>query len=327
VLDLNVVIAGFDSVLRRIIGEEVRLVTATKPGLWLIRADPGRIEQVLMNLAVNARDAMPQGGTLTLETANVELDDAFVRLNPGSNPGPHVLLSVRDTGLGMAPEVQKRIFEPFFTTKAAGSGTGLGLATVYGVVKQSAGYISLDTATGKGTTFRVYLPKAVRAADEADWPDESVPRLPQTAPDERPTETILLAEDEEVVRDLAREVLEARGYTVLATRHAGEALLVAERHPGPIHLLLTDVVMPHMGGRELAERVAPLRPGIEVLYVSGYTDDEVLRHGVMEADVAFLQKPFTPEALVERVRELLDSGAGARSQSPASAVDRQASRD
>jgi PAS domain S-box-containing protein len=310
VLDLNAVLARFDAVLRRIIGEDVRLVTAPTPGLWPIRADPGRIEQVLMNLAVNARDAMPEGGTLTLETSNVELDEGFVRLNPGASVGLHVLLAVTDTGLGMAPEVRKRIFEPFFTTKAVGSGTGLGLATVYGVVKQSAGYISLDTATGKGTTFRVYLPRAIKAPDEAEWPDEPLPHPPQpaTPPDERATETILLVEDEDVVRDLAREALEERGYSVIAARHAGEALLVAERHPGPIHLLLTDVVMPHMGGRELSERVTSLRPGMSVLYVSGYTDDEVLRHGVMEAEVAFLQKPFTAEALLERVRVLLDDG-------------------
>jgi PAS domain S-box-containing protein len=314
VLDLSSVIARFDSVLRRIIGEDVRLVTQSPPGLWPIRADPGRIEQVLMNLAVNARDAMPQGGTLTLETANVDLDEAFVRLNPGSAVGPHVLLTVKDTGLGMAPEVQKRIFEPFFTTKAAGSGTGLGLATVYGIVKQSAGYISPpETAPGRGTTFRVYLPRAVKAPGEAEWPEETLPHSPEpsASPDDHPTETILLVEDEDVVRDLAREVLEGRGYSVLAARHAGEALLVAERHPGPIHLLLTDVVMPHMGGRELSERVAHLRPGIRLLYVSGYTDDEVLRHGVMEAEVAFLQKPFTAEALLERIRTLLDESTPA----------------
>ncbi len=310
VLDLNAVLARFDTVLRRIIGEDVRLVCLPAPGLWPIRADPGRIEQVLMNLSINARDAMPQGGTLTLETANVELDEAFVRLNPSSAPGPHVQLAVKDTGLGMAPEVQKRIFEPFFTTKPAGSGTGLGLATVYGIVKQSDGHISLESAMGRGTTFRVYLPRAVSEADELEPPEapagDVAPPLPSQG--ERPTETILLVEDEDVVRDLAREVLEEGGYSVLAARHAGEALLVAERHPGPIQLLLTDVVMPHMGGRELAERVAPLRPGIRVLYVSGYTDDEVLRHGVMEAEMAFLQKPFTAAALLERVRGLLDGG-------------------
>jgi PAS domain S-box-containing protein len=312
VLDLNATIARFDAVLRRIIGEDVQLVTVTTPGLWRIRVDRGRIEQVLMNLAVNARDAMPRGGTLTLETANVELDEGFARLNPGTIAGPHVLLSVKDTGLGMAPEVRKRIFEPFFTTKAVGSGTGLGLATVYGIVKQSAGYISLETAKGCGTTFRVYLPRAVKAADEAEWPEEPLPPSPPPAPfDDRATETILLVEDEDVVRDLAREVLEGRGYSVVAARHAGEALVVAERHPGPIHLLLTDVVMPHMGGRELAERVSPLRPGIRVLYVSGYTDDEVLRHGVMEAEVAFLQKPFTSDALLDRVRCLLDEAVSA----------------
>ena len=329
VLDLSSVIARFDAVLRRIIGEDVRLVTQTPPGLWPIRADPGRIEQILMNLAVNARDAMPQGGTLTLETSNVDLDEAFVRLNPGTAVGPHVLLAVMDTGLGMAPEVRKRIFEPFFTTKAVGSGTGLGLATVYGIVKQSAGYISLETAPGRGTTFRVYLPRAIKAPDEAEWPEEALPHSPQppVPPDDRPTETILLVEDEDVVRDLAREVLEGRGYSVVAARHAGEALLIAERHPGPIHLLLTDVVMPHMGGRELAERVAPLRPGIRVLYVSGYTDDEVLRHGVMEDEVAFLQKPFTAEALLERVRGLLDDGMEASGKPVAEEVLEPGPRD
>ena len=220
-------------------------------------------------------------------------------------------LEVKDTGLGMAAEIQKRIFEPFFTTKPQGGGTGLGLATVYGIVKQSDGYISLESEPGQGTTFRVYLPRAVNEAGDLEPLEEPHAVVAPPAPSlgERPTETILLVEDEDVVRDLAREVLEESGYSVLSTHHAGEALVVAERHPGPIQLLLTDVVMPHMGGRELAERIAPLRPGIRVLYVSGYTDDEVLRHGVMEAEMAFLQKPFTASALLERVRGLLDVGS------------------
>jgi len=311
-LDLNAVLARIESVLRRVIGEDIQLVSVQAPGLWPIRADPGRIEQVLMNLAVNARDAMPRGGTLTLETANVELSESFSRLHPGAGSGPHVLLSVTDTGQGMEPEIQKRIFEPFFTTKAVGSGTGLGLATVYGIVKQSEGYITLESAPGSGSTFRVYLPRAANVQAEAE-PLEAPPPEPETAsaPDDRATETILLVEDEDVVRDLTCEVLEERGYTVLAARHAGEALLIAERHPGPIDMLLTDVVMPHMGGRELAQRVAPLRPGVQVLYVSGYTDDEVLRHGVMEAEVAFLQKPFTATALLGKVRSVLDGTDGA----------------
>jgi CheY-like chemotaxis protein len=223
-----------------------------------------------------------------------------------------VLLTVTDTGLGMEPEVQKRIFEPFFTTKAVGNGTGLGLSTVYGIVRQSEGYITLDSAPGRGSTFRVYLPRARNVEEEAEPPTarEPEPVSPSPAAEPRPTETVLLVEDEDVVRDLAREVLEEGGYAVLAARHAGEALLIAERHPGPIHLLLTDVVMPHMGGRELAERAALLRPGVKVLYVSGYTDDAVLRHGVMEAEVEFLQKPFTATALVRRVRAILDGVDG-----------------
>ena len=311
VIDLNAVLASVESVLRRVIGEDIAIVRVAAPGLWPVRADPSQVEQVLMNLAVNARDAMPAGGTLTLETANVDLTESFGRLNLGSRPGAHVLLAVHDTGAGMEPEVQKRVFEPFFTTKEAGRGTGLGLATVYGIVKQSGGYITLESAAGRGSTFRVYLPRAV--AEEAGLPAAATPDEgpPSPRPERRPVETILLAEDDEVVRDLAREILEAQGYTVLAARHAGEALLIAERHAGPIHLLVTDVVMPHMGGRELAERVGPLRPGMKVLYVSGYTDDAVLRHGVMGAEVAFLQKPFSAVALRSKVRMVLEGGEAA----------------
>jgi two-component system sensor histidine kinase EvgS len=310
-MDLNAVLVRIESVLRRVIGEDIQLVSVPAPDLWPIRADPGRIEQVLMNLAVNARDAMPRGGTLTLETANVELPEAFCRLHPGASPGPHVLLTVSDTGQGMEPEVQKRIFEPFFTTKPVGSGTGLGLATVYGIVKQSDGYITLESAPGSGSTFRVYLPRAASVSAEAEEVEPPLPeREPKAASEGHASESILLVEDEDVVRDLAHEVLEEKGYTVLAARHAGEALLVAERHPGPIDLLLTDVVMPHMGGRELAQRVVAQRPRVKVLYVSGYTDDAVLRHGVMEAEVAFLQKPFTAAALLAQVRAVL-AGTGA----------------
>jgi CheY-like chemotaxis protein len=218
----------------------------------------------------------------------------------------------------MEPEVQKRIFEPFFTTKEAGRGTGLGLATVYGIVKQSGGYITLESAAGQGSTFRVYLPRAAGVAVDAGSPAAVIPDegAPLPRPEGRPVETILLVEDEGVVRDLAREILEAHGYTVLAASHAGEALVIAERHAGPIHLLITDVVMPHMGGRELAERASPLRPGLKVLYVSGYTDDAVLRHGVMGAEVAFLQKPFSAVSLRSKVRMVLEGGESAFSAAP-----------
>jgi two-component system, cell cycle sensor histidine kinase and response regulator CckA len=299
VLDLNVVTAEMYDMLSRLIGEDIALVTTPTPGLGRVKADRGQIEQVVMNLAINARDAMPQGGHLIVETANVDLDADYVRRHVGARPGPHVMLAVSDSGLGIPREIQAHIFEPFFTTKEQGKGTGLGLATVYGIVKQSGGYIEVDSAPERGTTFRIYLP---RIDAEAPGPDRAArPATPAGG-----TETILLVEDEDGVRELARDILRTSGYTVLEARNGPEALLLCERHQGPLDLLLTDVVMPRMSGRELAERLAPLRPDLNVLYMSGYTDDAVIRHGVLGAGTAFLQKPFTPTVLVQRVRETLD---------------------
>jgi signal transduction histidine kinase/CheY-like chemotaxis protein len=299
VLDLSAVTTDMKDMLGRLIGEDIALLTTATPGLGRVKADRGQIEQVIMNLAVNARDAMPQGGRLIVETADIDLDDEYVRRHVGARPGPHVMLAVSDTGTGIPHEIQSQIFEPFFTTKEQGKGTGLGLATVYGIVKQSGGYIEVDSEPGQGTTFRVYLPRL-------DAEPAPVDRSARPAAAAGGTETILLVEDEEGVRELARDILRASGYTVLEARNGPEALLLCERHQGPLDMLLTDVVMPRMSGRELAERLAPLRPDLSVLYMSGYTDDAVIRHGVLGAGTAFLQKPFTPAALVLRVRETLD---------------------
>ncbi len=301
VLDLNAVVGGMDEMLRRLIGEDIELQTELVPDLGRARADPGQIEQVLMNLVVNARDAMPRGGQVTLETANAEMDEHYVRDHLGARPGRYVMLAVRDTGLGMDAETQKHIFEPFFTTKEKGKGTGLGLATVYGIVKQSEGYIWVDSAPGAGTTVRVYLPW-VEAEPVAEEPKRPV--VPEEMPP-RGTETVLLVEDEEMVRRMTREVLEVAGYRVLEAASGFEALRVSAGHTGRLDLVLTDVVMPGMSGRELAERLAPVRPGMKVLYMSGHTDDAIFHHGVTQAGTGFLQKPFTPDALERRVRELL----------------------
>jgi PAS domain S-box-containing protein len=301
VLDLNAVVSGMDEMLRRLIGEDIELQTDLAPDLGRTRADPGQIEQVLMNLVVNARDAMPRGGRVTLETGNAEMDETYVRDHLGARPGRYVSLAVRDTGLGMDAETQKHIFEPFFTTKEKGKGTGLGLATVYGIVKQSEGYIWVDSAPGAGTTVRVYLP-LVEGEPVAEGPKR--PAVPEQAP-ARGTETVLLVEDEEMVRRMTREVLEGAGYHVLEASSGFDALRVSSGHGGRLDLLLTDVVMPGMSGRELAERLAPVRPGMKVLYMSGHTDDAIFHHGVTQAGTGFLQKPFTPEALERRIRELL----------------------
>ena len=302
VLDLSAVSIDMKDMLGRLIGEDIALLTTPTANLGRVKADRGQVEQVIMNLAVNARDAMPQGGRLILETANVDLDEEYVRRHVGARPGPHVMLAVADTGSGIPREIQAQIFEPFFTTKEQGKGTGLGLATVYGIVKQSGGYIEVDSEPGRGTTFRIYLPRLDAAAATVD-------RNPRPVAAAGGTETILLVEDEEGVRELARDILRASGYTVLEARNGAEALLLCERHQGPLDLLLTDVVMPRMSGRELAERLGPLRPDLSVLYMSGYTDDAVIRHGVLGAGTAFLQKPFTPAALAHRVRETLDVAA------------------
>jgi signal transduction histidine kinase/ActR/RegA family two-component response regulator len=300
VLNLNAAVASMGEMLHRVIGEDIALVTALDPTLGCVKADPSQIEQIVINLAVNARDAMPQGGRLTLETANVELDAAYARTHVGVQPGPHVMLAVSDTGVGMDQGTLGRIFEPFFTTKGPGKGTGMGLATVYGIVNQSGGHLWVYSEPGHGATFKIYLPRVDQAAEPAS------PRA-ASAPIAEGRETILLVEDEARVRQLACDILQASGYTVLEARHGHAALEVCQNHTGTIDLLLTDVVMPSMNGRELAERLAPLRPDMAVLYTSGYTDNAIVLHGVLDARTVFLQKPFTPDALARKVRQVLDA--------------------
>ncbi|MDQ3743312.1 MAG: response regulator [Acidobacteriota bacterium] len=298
VLDLNHVVSDMEQMLRRLIGEDVDLVTALDPALGRVKADPSQIEQVLMNLAVNARDAIPRGGKLTVETQNVHLDAAYARSHVSVRPGRYVMLAVSDTGTGMDDETRRHIFEPFFTTKEIGKGTGLGLSTVYGIVKQSGGNIWVYSEPGHGTSFKIYLPLV---EDEA----QVVPVAP-TPEAARGTETVLVVDDDEMVRNLAREALELEGYTVLTARDGCEALALCRERRAEVDLLITDVVMPEMSGRELAERLADECPGARVLYMSGYTDDAVVRHGVLEAGTHFLQKPFTPGGLARKVREVLD---------------------
>jgi len=299
VLDLNVVVADMDKMLRRLIGEHIALVAVPAPDLGRVRADPNQIEQVIVNLAVNARDAMPDGGKLTIETANVDLDETFAQAHLGSVPGSYAMLAVTDTGAGMDASVRAHLFEPFFTTKEVGKGTGLGLATVYGIVKQSGGYISVYSEPGRGTSFKIYLPRIATPAETAPGPQKPVAA--------RGTETVLVVEDEPAVLTLSRRALEAQGYVVLAASDAAAALRVVERHGGTIHLLLTDVVMPGLSGRELADRLTAQRPGIRVLYMSGYPGDAVVQHGTLPSGSAFLQKPFSPDGLARKVRDVLDA--------------------
>jgi PAS domain S-box-containing protein len=298
VLDLNALLADLSKLLRRVIGEDIELVTRLGPGLGSVKADPSQLEQVIMNLVVNARDAMPKGGKLTLETTNAEFDGNDARSHPGLAPGRYAMLAVSDTGVGMDAQTQARLFEPFFTTKEVGKGTGLGLATVYGIVQQSGGAIHVSSELRRGSTFKISLP-CVSAAAASAPAEQSLPA--------GGTETILLVEDAEGVRELARESLERRGYAVLPAGTPAEALETVERHPLPIHLLLTDVVLPGRSGRELASRLVSLHPEMKVLYMSGYTDDAIVRHGVLEDSVAFLQKPFSLVALARKVREVLDT--------------------
>jgi two-component system cell cycle sensor histidine kinase/response regulator CckA len=299
IVDLNDIITAMDRMIRRLVGEDVEVRTTAAKGLWKVKVDAGQIEHVLMNLVVNARDAMPEGGTLTIETGNVKLDEAYASEHLGVIPGPHVMIAVTDTGVGMDRATQARIFEPFFTTKEPGKGTGLGLSTVLGIVQQSGGSIWMYSEPGKGTTFKAYFPRTSDVAVSV-LPAGGVSLAP------RGTETIMLVEDEPQVRAVARAILTRRGYQVLEARGAEEALMLCERFSGPIHLLVTDVVMPHMSGRQLAERLASLRPETKVLYMSGYTDDTIVHHGVLDAGVAFLQKPLTPESLIRKVREVLE---------------------
>jgi signal transduction histidine kinase len=298
ILDLNTLVTDFEKMLRRIISEDVELITALSPSLARVMADPGQIEQVILNLAVNARDAMPDGGHLTVETANVVLDENYAQTHLEVQPGHHVMLAISDTGIGMTEEVKSQIFEPFFTTKEEGKGTGLGLATVYGIVKQSEGNIEVYSEPGVGTTFKIYLPRVEETPEQVAREGE-----PRALP--RGVETILLVEDEDAVRELARQALEQSGYTVLHARQPDEALFLCERYTGPIDLLLTDLVMPGMSGHDLAERLVPMRPEMKILYVSGYTDNAIVHHGVLDEETAFLQKPFTPAVLARRVREVL----------------------
>jgi PAS domain S-box-containing protein len=299
VLDLNDLLVSLEKMLRRVIGEDIELVTLLAEDLGRVKTDPGQIEQVIMNLAVNARDAMLDGGKLTIETANVDLDEAYARSHIAVIPGRYVMISVSDTGVGMATEVRGRVFEPFFTTKEKGKGTGLGLSTVYGIVKQSGGNIWVYSEPGKGTTFKIYLPRVDEAPEELKE-KVIVGELP------RGSETILVVEDEEDVRKLAMRILERQGYKVLEASEGLGAFLIVEEYGDPIHLLVTDVVMPKISGRELADRMAEIRPEIKVLYMSGYTDNAITHHGILEKGKNYLQKPFTMEGLARKVREVLD---------------------
>jgi len=298
VIDLNSLVRGVESLLRRLIGEHIQLSTRAGPDLWCVKADPGQMEQVVVNLCVNARDAMPTGGAVVIETRNIQLDTSPEGSEAVIPPGRYVLLTVSDTGVGMDAETQRHLFEPFFTTKEPGKGTGLGLATVYGIVKQSGGYIFVESAPGSGSQFRIYLPR-VDGVPEVAFPP------PPALPDESGQGTILLVEDEEAVRRLARRILEGVGYRILEAADGAEALAVAEAWQGELDLVITDVIMPEMSGQELSSRLREDAPGLRILYVSGYTDDAILQHGALLPNTAFLQKPFTPAALVQRVADVL----------------------
>jgi len=300
VFDLNSVVPEMEKMLRRMIGENIKLKTVLEPDLGNVKADPGQMEQVIMNLVLNSRDAMPAGGQLTIETANVYLDEAYARNHVAVVPGPYVLLAVSDTGTGIDEETQRHVFEPFFTTKALDKGTGLGLSTVYGIVKQSGGSIWLYSEMDKGTVVKIYLPRVSEEAEEF-MPTKTAGDIPEG------TETILLVEDANLVRHLAMDVLTSSGYRVLAAANGPDALSISEQTKEPIHLLLTDVVMPIMSGRELANQLTSLRPELRVLYMSGYTQDTIVDHGVLEEGINFISKPFTPDSLALKVREVIDA--------------------
>src|SRR5437588_817846 len=302
IIDLNQIVVDMNKMLQRLIGEDIDLLMGLAADLGKVKADPNQIEQILLNLSINARDAMPRGGRLTIETSNLDLSEEFSHDHVSVPPGQYVMLAVSDNGCGMDAETQAHIFEPFFTTKEVGKGTGLGLATVYGIVKQSEGTIWQYSEVGRGTAFKIYLP----------WAEAPMKELEVEADDRESlqgTETVLLVEDEEVVREMATEILRDAGYHVLEAKHGPEALILGRRHSGAIHLMLTDVVMPQMSGRELAEQLTLLRRDMKVLYMSGYTDDAIVHHGVLEEGTAFIGKPFTPGALTRKVREILDAVA------------------
>ena len=300
VLEVNGLVADLDKLLRRLIGEDVELKTVLASDLGHVRTDPGQLEQVIVNLAVNARDAMPQGGRLTIETADVELDESYTRAHEPVRPGRYVMIAVSDTGTGMSEGTKARIFEPFFTTKEQGKGTGLGLATVYGIVKQSDGYVWAYSEMGEGTTFKIYLPRVDQPA---------APRQRATPEDARPrgTETIFLVEDDEQVRESTRRMLGSLGYRVTVADSGEQAFALLDRHQGALHLLVTDVVMPRISGRRVVEQSRVRRPGLKALYLSGYTDEAIVRHGVLEGGVPFLQKPFSLDGLARKVRDVLDA--------------------
>jgi len=300
VLDLNQVVADMDKMLQRLIGEDVELVSTREPELGKVEADPGQLEQVLMNLAVNARDAMPEGGQLTIETTNVDLDQEYAERHVEVQSGPYVMLAVSDTGIGMDKETQTRIFEPFFTTKKSGEGTGLGLSTVYGIIKQSGGHIWVYSEPGQGTTFKVYLPRVEDGATSRPSQDAV------DSADLEGSETVLVVEDDETVRKLVERMLQEHGYGVLGARRGEEALQLCVQHEGGIDLLLTDMVMPGMNGRELSERLTTLRPELKVLYMSGYADRAINRRDLITPETPFLQKPFSPEELLRQVRQILE---------------------
>jgi two-component system, cell cycle sensor histidine kinase and response regulator CckA len=297
VFDLNDLLSRMQKMLTRLIGEDVRLMMIEGPNLACLKADPGLVEQVIMNLTVNARDAMPNGGDLMIETANGTMDAEFAKRHPGSEPGKYVVLTVTDTGIGIPPELKERIFEPFFTTKPKGRGTGLGLATTYGAVKQSGGYIEVLSETGQGATFKVYFPQAPEQPENAS---------PATEPLAHGTETLLVVEDDPDVRQIAVRILAQLGYRVLSAANGQEALPLAGRFEGTIHLLVSDVVMPGLNGRQLAEQLLRRRPSMKVLYTSGYTEETIVHRGVLEDGISFLTKPYTPRALGDKVRAVLD---------------------
>jgi CheY-like chemotaxis protein len=300
VLDLNAAVKELDKMLQRLIGEDIGMEIVPGKGTGRIKADPGYLWQVLMNLVVNARDAMPNGGQITIATKNVMLDGDYARTHPGVVPGNQVMLSISDTGTGMTDEVKARIFEAFFTTKPEGKGTGLGLATCQTIVQQSGGHIDVDSRVGRGTTFKIYFPLV-------DEPLDGDTKFIKTGPMPRGTETLLLVEDEPDVRHLAQRVLEAQGYTVLRANNGQDALRVVREHQGPpIRLVLTDVIMPQMGGKAMADWLQTTYPDLKILFTSGYPDEAMAEHGVTKAGIDFLAKPYTPATLTRKVREMLD---------------------
>jgi two-component system, cell cycle sensor histidine kinase and response regulator CckA len=304
IIDLNLIITQMSSILRRLIGEDIEFIITTHHGLGMIHADPAKIEQVILNLVVNARDAMPGGGKLTVETLNIDFDESYIKDHPVANPGPYIMLAISDNGVGMDAETQTRIFEPFFTTKAKGKGSGLGLATVYGIVKQSNGFIWVYSEPEKGSTFKVYFPRI-----EKDRPETSIPQVQDS--EYTGSETILVVEDEMAVRTLAIRILKERGYHVLEAPGGSEALRISKEYEGVIHMIVTDVIMPGMSGKAATAQIKIERPDIKVLYISGYTDNAIVHHGILDSNLAFLQKPFSVEGLARKVREVLDTvGSG-----------------